>query len=169
VRSFEFRLIPARQLSETDINSLYENGFDDSLIVQESDGVDAIVVNRRARSLIDALVRALKDCEKAGVAVSGVADEDLVTLREIAERSDQTYEAVRRLARGLRGPGGFPQPVVQGVCAYYSWSSVAEWLEGHYEGAFRDFGETEALHVANLILRARHLAPRPSDWAPLLR
>ncbi len=126
MRVFEFKLIPARQLDEAEIDLLYEGGFSDSLIIQGPDGVDYIVVNRRAKSLIDALVKALKDCSKAGVEISGVVDEDLVTLRDIAHRSDQTYEAARRLARGLRGPGGFPQPVVQGACAYYSWSSVAE-------------------------------------------
>jgi len=168
VKTFEFRLIPGRQLTDQDFDALFEAGFDDSVITQDDEGTYSIGISRKAPNLVTALVQALKQCEQAGVEIAGVADEDLVTLRDIAERTDQSYESVRRLAKGLRGPGGFPQPLTQGACAYYSWANVAEWFDENYDTDLADGMQPEAMNVANLILRARHLAASPKEWAPLL-
>jgi hypothetical protein len=168
VKTFEFRLIPARRLTDQDFEALFEAGFDDTVITQEDEGTYSIGIRCKAPNLVNALVQALKQCEQAGVEIAGVVDEDLVTLRDIAERTDQTYESVRRLAKGLRGPGGFPPPLTQGACAYYSWVNVSEWFDENYDTDLADETQAEAMNVANRILRARHLAANPKEWAPLL-
>jgi hypothetical protein len=60
--------------------------------------------------------------------IEGVAidEEDLVSLGTIASRLGRTYESVRMLSTGKRGPGGSLAPLSGDGWALYSWSTVAE-------------------------------------------
>jgi hypothetical protein len=52
-----------------------------------------------------------------GLRVMRVEPDDIVTMAEIADRSDRTRESVRLLIAGQRGPGGFPRPMSHSICA----------------------------------------------------
>jgi hypothetical protein len=69
--------------------------------------------------------------EAAGLTVGSVRSEDLVTLREIAARTGRSYESVRLLAAGKRGPGGFPGPMSSAGWTLYSWAQVRPWFAHH--------------------------------------
>uniref|UniRef100_UPI003F492B77 helix-turn-helix transcriptional regulator n=1 Tax=Amycolatopsis sp. CA-096443 TaxID=3239919 RepID=UPI003F492B77 len=57
------------------------------------------------------------------------AEPQLLTVREIAERTGRSREAVRLWANGTRGPGGFPAPAgAAGRTALYDWAEVSAWL-----------------------------------------
>jgi hypothetical protein len=92
-------------------------------------------VVREAPSLVDAIVQAVHEVESLGhlgLRVVGIHCEDLASLRDIAQRVGRTYESVRLLAVGKRGPGGFPAPLSTGQWALYSWAEVSAWFAIHY-------------------------------------
>ncbi len=88
----------------------------------------ARLFDRANASLAEALVSALRDVEAAGLTVGSVRSEDLVTLREIAARTGRSYEGVRLLAAGKRGPGGFPGPMSSAGWTLYSWAQAWPWF-----------------------------------------
>ena len=68
------------------------------------------------------------------------------------------------------GPGGFPAPVTTGKTPLYSWVAVREWFRAHYGDAVASEGDRDAdtLAAADLLLRARLIAPDLRDLAPLV-
>lgn len=55
--------------------------------------------------------------------------EDRVTAAEIAENAKVTSAAVRYWITGERGPGNFPEPIVErGRNNVFSWTEVSAWL-----------------------------------------
>jgi hypothetical protein len=62
--------------------------------------------------------------------VSGVGQEDLVSMLDIAHRVKRTREAVRLWATGKRGPGDFPEPAWRSRSGerFWSWPEVAQWV-----------------------------------------
>lgn len=88
----------------------------------------AVMFSREADDAVQAIVSAIADVEAIGMTVTGVA-EDLVTVDDIAERSQVTVTAVRYWITSMRGPGGFPQPRVERQRGrLYSWAEVSAWL-----------------------------------------
>lgn len=86
----------------------------------------------------------------------GVHCEDLVSLRDIAQRVGRTYESVRLLAAGKRGPGGFPAPLSAGQWALYSWAEVSAWFAIHYGTASAGVYD-RILAAADHLIRARRI------------
>ncbi len=82
--------------------------------------------------------------------------EDLVTLKEIAARTRRTYESVRLLAAGRRGPGGFPGPMSAQGWTLYSWTQVSQWLTRHYPSTVQD-RDLLTLEHDRIIAAADHL------------
>ena len=72
-----------------------------------------------AASLPAAITAAVRQIERLGIAVTSVQSTDLVSLKDIAARTGRSYESVRKLAHGQRGPGGFPAPLSTGQCGPY--------------------------------------------------
>lgn len=77
-----------------------------------------------AFALVEALAQALPD------AVAARLDQDLVSIPDIAERTDRSRESIRLLVEGRRGPGKFPAPVgtVGDGIRVWPWASVLEWF-----------------------------------------
>jgi hypothetical protein len=67
-------------------------------------------------------------------------DQDLVSIPDIADRTDRTRESVRLLVDGKRGPGGFPAPIgtVGGSIRIWPWAVVLDWLSQQLR---QDLGE----------------------------
>lgn len=96
--------------------------------VQAGDRGGRVMFSREADDAIQAVVSAIRDVEAAGIKVTGVV-EDRVTAAGIAENAKVTQAAVRYWITGERGPGGFPEPIVQrGRNNVFSWAEVSAWL-----------------------------------------
>ncbi|MGH3565855.1 MAG: hypothetical protein ACRDRH_07435 [Pseudonocardia sp.] len=117
-----------------------------------------------AEHLSVALVSALRNIESAGLHVTAVESEDLVSLKEIADRTGRGYESVRLLARGGRGPGGFPPPMSAAGWTLYSWATVARWFADNY-GLDPEYDRI--LAAADLLVRARAILQGDAEAAEL--
>jgi len=156
MQQHEFTIFLDRQPSEDDYDRLFEAGFDDSVAGVES-GRGVIHVARQATDLPSALHSAIADAGKAGFRVIGVQDEDLVSLKTIAQRVGKTYEALRLIACGKRGPGNFPPPVGADGWALYSWTSVANWFSAHGVSVPAQEERAAILAAADHLIKARAL------------
>ena len=73
--------------------------------------------------------------EQVGKAVPAAvplrADQDLVSVSDIAQRLGRTRESIRLLVDAKRGPGNFPAPggVVGDGIKVWPWSVVLEWSD----------------------------------------
>jgi len=151
----EFTLVVDHRLTDEEIDVLFDSGLDDVTPEREHDRT-LLGFDRDGESLATALVSALRDVEAAGLLVGSVRSEDLVTLKEIAARTGRSYESVRLLASGRRGPGGFPAPMSADGWTLYSWSQVREWMARHYPSTVQD-SEMLTLEHDRLIAAADHL------------
>ena len=163
--SYEFSLRLNREVTDAEIEALYEAGCGDAAV--ETGPLGAMVdFDREAPSLAEAITAAVRDVEKvAGVRAVGVACDAMVTLLGISERVGVSREAVRLWAAGLRGPGGFPRPVMitAGGESVWEWEQVVPWLMKHGPdrqavAAWSLPAEASKAHVlftADRVLRAR--------------
>lgn len=154
MRTYEFTFVVDHPLTDEEIDALFDRADD---VTPEQDQHRMLLgFDREAESLAAALVSALGDVEAAGLTVGSVRSEDLVTLREIAARTGRSYEGVRMLALGRRGPGGFPSPLESAGWALYSWAQVRPWFTRHYPKPNQD-KETDTFEHDRLIAAADHL------------
>ena len=154
MKTYEFTLVVDHRLSDEEVDVLFDRA--DDVTPERELGRTLIGCDRRATSLAESLVSALRDVEAAGLKVSSVQSEDLVTLKEIAARTGRSYEGVRLLAAGQRGPGGFPNPMSSEGWTLYSWAQVRPWFVNHAPDSLVD---DELLKVEHdrLIAAADHL------------
>jgi hypothetical protein len=84
---------------------------------------------REARNFTHALVSAIIDVQKTGGRVEHVEPDYLVSLSDIAERSNLSRAAVSLFAKAERGQG-FPAPVsrLTSESPLWNWFHVAKWL-----------------------------------------
>jgi hypothetical protein len=162
---YEFTLVLDREPTEAQEEAIATRA--PAIVAVEGGNTALAHVAVEAEVFRDAVVDALAELEAVGLAVVGLHTDDLVSLKDIAHRTSRSYESVRLLASGQRGPGGFPPPVSHEPWSLYSWTQVAPWLTEHYPGTPFELDHQAA--VADHLLRARHLASgHGSDWAPLL-
>ncbi len=179
--SHEFMLRLNREVTDDEIEALYEAGCSDAAVETGPLGT-MLDFNRRATSLAEAIVAAVHDIEKVkGLRAIGVACDNMVTLAQIAERASVSREAVRLWATGQRGDGTFPAPELMTPAGekLWDWQLVAEWLQLHRvrQGTFFDScyaGEGDVrlistrartLWTANRVLAAREALEREPDDA----
>lgn len=105
---------------------------------------------RETHDAIEAITSAIEDVTAAGMNVTGVT-EDLVVTDDIAERAKVTPAAVRYWMTGERGPGGFPEPKVRRQRnSLYSWAEISAWLAAAKLGDV-DHAAAEAARACALI------------------
>ncbi|WDZ87717.1 helix-turn-helix transcriptional regulator [Micromonospora cathayae] len=152
--SHVFTLVLDRQPTDDELATLQAAGCDDGAFGME-DSLAVVEFDREAPTMADAIASAVRSLEAAGLGVTRVLDQDLLTLADIADRIGQSRESIRRYASGTRGPGGFPPPVnpSREGTLFYRWSEVAPWIRHHLDIDVPD--ADPALVVANLILQAR--------------
>ena len=124
--TFEFTLLIDHELTDDEVEQLLSRA--DDVTPELGRGRTQLGFDRDASSLVEALVSALADVEALGLTASGVLSDDMVTLKEIATRTQRSYESARLLAQGKRGPGGFPAPISADRWAIYSWAEVRAWF-----------------------------------------
>lgn len=150
---YEFTAILDRIPTDDEYDKIFEAGLDDTS-PETRKGQCILRVNRESDSLVDAIVSVAEDVKRAGFRVIGIEEEDLVSLKTIATRLGRTYESVRKLARGTRGPGGFPAPISPHNWALYSWAEVARWLAKNYGMPLVGNDEARIIAAANHLLHA---------------
>ena len=107
MHTHEFTFVLASKPTGEELDVLFEIGGGDATPETTGDGTSWLHFDREADSLAAALVSALGTVERAGLQVVAVRSDDLVPLRELAQRTSRSYESVRLLAAGKRGPGAF--------------------------------------------------------------
>lgn len=161
MKTFEFTAILDRPVvTDADHDRVFEAGLDDAT----PEGI-RLHVAREADNLPDAILTIVADARQAGYVVVGLENEDLVTLEQIAERTSRSYESVRLLRTGSRGPGGFPAAESVGNYALYSWAQVADWFRDNLQIELPPTDD-QVLSAANHILRARQ-STDPETWRTL--
>ena len=140
--------------TDIEIDALFDAGCEDTTPETHA-GLGWLHFDRDASSLGEALVSALHDVEAAGLTVVAVRSDDLVTLREIATRTSRTYESVRLLASGARGPGRFPPALSADGWSLYSWAQVQRWFTEAF-GVVPEVTEYDrTIAAADHLIRAR--------------
>jgi hypothetical protein len=118
-------------LSDELMDRLFEAGCDDATPSTRA-GVLHISFCRRAATLRDAILGAIRDVRRAGVDASHLRIDacHLVTLAEIARRIGRSRQLVQQYSTGQRGGGGFPPPstYLSDDAPLWPWCEVAEWL-----------------------------------------
>jgi len=159
----QFTLTLNRRPTDEEIDGLHEAGCDDAT-VERGGEVTEIHFDREADSIAAAVVSAARDIATVpGLWPTRAMRDELVTLRDMAERLERTYESVRLLAAGKRGPGGFPEPVIttnSGVHVW-QWPQVAQWL--HDELNLPINSPPRELLLADRILATQHLLREVHD------
>src|SRR6266568_4330068 len=143
-------------------DALYETDQGDS-VPEGGNGQGSVHVTRDADTLAAAILDAV---HSVGLVVTGVQSDDLVSLKDIAARLARTYESVRLLAAGKRGPGRFPTPLSTGQWALYSWTEVAAWFAEHY-GTERPSVFDREIAAADHLIRARRMLAGDANRAEL--
>jgi hypothetical protein len=87
---------------------------------------------RRAATLRDAILSAIRDVLRAGIGadVLRVDDSNLVSQADIGRRIGRSRQQVGQYVSGKRGPGQFPAPVCDLAEGHplWMWCDVAHWL-----------------------------------------
>jgi hypothetical protein len=172
--SYEFSLRLNREVTDAEVEVLYEAGCGDAAV--ESGPLGAMIeFDREAPSLAGAITSAVRDVEKVpGLRVVGLACDDMVTLLGISERAGVSREAVRLWVAGQRGPGGFPPPamITPGGESVWYWERVVPWLLNHgprrHRAVLVDYRfpdpKVHVLLTADRVLQARDaLRSEPDD------
>ncbi len=161
-----FTLVIAGDLESAEaLDALFEAGCDDATFgTVDQVGYGDFV--REAPTLGEAVRSAIEQVESVpGLTALRVEPDDLVTMKEIAERMGRSRESVRLLIKGARGPGGFPPPVshLKARSRLWRWSEVAAWAEQ----LAQPFDHRAAVLVATinaaLTLRANAARLAPED------
>jgi hypothetical protein len=163
----EFTLILDHAPTGEELDALFEAGCDDST-PETVAGSGWLHFDRDAASLLEALTSAIRDVESTGLTVCAVASDDLVSLKDVARRTDRTYEAARLWASDKRGPGGFPPPVTAADgWSLYSWAQVAEWLRTNLFTDAVARSDDRILAAVDHLVRARWLLDNRSGLMSL--
>jgi len=157
--TFEFTVALDRAPADDDFDRLFDAGLDDTT-PETRDGRGVLNVDRDAASMSAAIVSVVRDVARAGFRVVGIEDDDLVSLKTVAQRTGRSYESVRLLASGKRGPGEFPEPLSGDGWALYSWAHVSEWYAKNYgaDAVPPVSPDQRVLAAAALMLRAAETA-----------
>lgn len=174
-----FRLfIAGVELTDTDLDALFEAGCDDATFATERDGSVLGLFDREADTPEAAVLSALVDVEAAGIdarVVRVAVEDNWLTAAEVAERVGRSRQSIGQLVRGDRGPGGFPAPVARqgSLNPLWSWLEVAAWFSAYEPAAVAESVPTlspDFLAEVNdrLDLRERQRHNPDAPWRPQL-
>jgi hypothetical protein len=109
----------------------FEAGCGDATIAFAK-GAIILEFEREARNFAHALVTAVQDVRRAGATVEHIEPDHLVSLSDIAERTNMSRAAISLFAKGERREG-FPSPVarVTSESPLWDWVHVARWMYRH--------------------------------------
>jgi hypothetical protein len=138
-------------------NDLLVENFDYAR-ASETAGLVTVLFNVEAAAANDALHQTLKRFSTLFPNAKVVRlNRDLVSIADVASRTNRTGESVRLYVTGKRGPGSFPMPisVLHGGTRVWEWATVVDWFRRHL-GELTD--EAEMIDAENAALFDAHLA-----------
>jgi hypothetical protein len=151
MKKFEFSVIASGLDPESEDfeQRFYDAGCDDATVSFQK-GRIIVDFTREANSIDDALVSAMKGVEAAGARVERVEPDPLVSLSDIAARSDMSRAAMTQYSQGQRGRE-FPPPVarITSDSPLWDWATVAKWLFQNEKINREAAIEAEAIRAAN--------------------
>ena len=153
----EFTLLLDRNPEDEDFDALFNAGLDDTTPEYGPKTPFMLHVHRNAPTLNDAITSAVQQTSTAGFNMLGILSEDVISLKTIATRLNHSYESVRKLANGDRGPGGFPAPVTHDNWALYSWVEVTDWFNKYYINNTTASDYDRTIAAADHLIRANRL------------
>lgn len=130
-----------------------------------------IGIDIESDTFADAVLQAIEQIERVpGLSVERIEPDQLVWASEIADRVGRTRQSIDQLAKGKRGPGGFPAPVSGNVRnPLWRWADVEAWF-AVYEHREIDTERPAVIGAINGALEARrnlHVRPNPELAARL--
>lgn len=158
--AYEITLIIDREPTDDELDQNFQSLEDLGLTSVETSKEGVLAhFEVEAESLAKAIVVAVTGLQRIkplNLHVAGVYTEDLVTLADVAQRTNRSYESVRLLAAGRRGPGNFPRPMTAGTFSLYSWEEVLLWF-ATYQGTEPPGDYGAVLAAADMLIRAGEL------------
>ncbi|HVS29722.1 MAG TPA: hypothetical protein VHE14_09230 [Solirubrobacteraceae bacterium] len=143
-----------RAYDDDELQDMMLGGPDDA-------GVFDADFEREGDSFPIAVLSAIRDIQRVfpEATMLRVEPDDLVTIAAIAERVGRSHESVRLLARGRRGPGGFPAAAgkLDAKTQVWRWSEVAQWFEDNV-GRIAGGAHAAFLAAVNDVLDLRRVA-----------
>lgn len=189
---YDFELALSRPLFEAELDPLFQLTQGAVTVAYVPDGRQAEPATLghagcvwQAPSLAAAVVEVIEHVEAsaAGLRVTQVETDPLLSMRDIANRVGHSIESVRLSINGARGPGGFPaaettalppgvprpRTGAPGGHRLWRWSRVATWY-GIAGPQLHEAGPTAQAINAWLALReiVPEVAPAPDDLATAL-
>jgi hypothetical protein len=151
MKTFEFTIIASGLDPDADDfeDRFFEAGCDDTTIAFVK-GRIVIEFAREARNFSHALLSAIRDVQSAGAAIEHIEPDYLVSLSDIAERSNLSRAAVSLYAKGERGEN-FPAPVarVTSESPLWDWVHVARWMYSRGSISLEDLIQAKIVRDAN--------------------
>ncbi len=130
MKTHEFSIIASGLDPQADDfeSRFYDAGCDDATLSFQK-GHIIVDFAREAESLEAAIASACQDVSRSGATIDRVEPDPLVSLSEIAARTNCTRAAISNYWKGIRGKD-FPAPVarVTSDSPLWNWSVVAGWL-----------------------------------------
>ncbi|MFC4270740.1 hypothetical protein GQF03_03330 [Sneathiella chungangensis] len=130
MKTFEFSIIASGRSIEDDdfVNAVFEAGCDDATLSFQK-GVIIAEFEREAESFAKAIASACSQLHQTGLKIERIEPDYLVSLSEIAERSDLSKQAISYYIKGERLEG-FPLPAAKVTSKHplWDWYQVADWL-----------------------------------------
>lgn len=155
MKTFEFSIIASGLDPKADDfeSRFYDNGCDDALVSFQK-GHIIVDFGREAECIDDAISSAVANVISTGATVERIEPDPLVSLSDIAARSNLTRQAVSNYALGKRQEG-FPAPALRITSAtpLWEWPDVADWLFKHDQLSRDEAVEAVAVAEANDVLR----------------
>jgi hypothetical protein len=154
MKTYEFSVIASGLDPNADDfgDRFYEAGCDDALVAFQK-GHIIVDFAREAGSVEQAIASAIKNVRAAGATVDRVEPDPLVSLADIAARTNMTRAAMTQYSKGQRSKD-FPAPIarVTSDSPLWDWATVARWFFQHNKLSREDALEAEAVRVANVAI-----------------
>ncbi len=156
MKVFDFSIIASGLHSEADdfADHFFNAGCDDATLSFQK-GHIILDFAREADSFEDAVASAISNVLAAGAHVDRIEPDPLVSLSEIASRSQMSRAAMTQYSKGQRGKG-FPAPIarVTSDSPLWDWPTVACWLHQHQKLSHETVVEAVIVRIANDELQA---------------
>jgi hypothetical protein len=148
----------------------FDAGCDDATVSFQK-GHIIVDFARSAESVTEAIASAVENVRTAGAMIDRIEPDPLVSLSEIAARSEMSRSAMSLYAKGERAKD-FPAPVarVTSESPLWNWAVVARWLFINKKVSRNVAVEAEAFYQANEAIEARdykireRLGPRIEEY-----
>jgi len=128
MENYVFRIRLHDPLDDDDAGRLYD-AFDEEISCESGPKGHWISFDRQSPAFLDAVLDALAEVIDLGFEPLAVEDE-LVSISDIAARTQRTRQSISLLVEGHRGSGDFPPPVAGNVRSpLWHWADVAAWFE----------------------------------------